>query len=353
MTKANLLEVITAIGRLSGDGYFVYDLKSSSVDYVNASLLSLFDISHESFRHQPAFFLNHIVPDDLEGLTTHRQEFEKKHKIENIEFRLKGHDNSIKHVSCSAYIVMDQLAIGILRDLTASREHENYIINYGAKKNTLLDMVSHNLSVPLTVSKNLLESMSRSKGTADIDTHLKLIKENTEQCIQMVTELLEEEHLVSENIYVKKNRFDLFTKIMTIVERFRKSYPDYQFRIECKNKESTISTDDVKLLQVLNNLLSNAIKWSKPGSNVDIVIVDEKGSFSISVKDYGIGIPEKYHERLFQRNTPASRPGLQGEKSVGMGLYIVRKLVQLMDGDVTFESKENHGTTFTIKLPKQ
>jgi two-component system, OmpR family, sensor histidine kinase VicK len=113
-----------------------------------------------------------------------------------------------------------------------------------------------------------------------------------------------------------------------------------------------INSDDVKLLQTLNNLLSNAVKWSPNGSTIDTAVAEEDYQVTITVQDHGIGIPEKLQSVIFQKNTPASRPGLSGEKSIGMGLYIAKKLVELLNGKISFESKEHEGSVFTITLPK-
>jgi two-component system sensor histidine kinase VicK len=73
-------------------------------------------------------------------------------------------------------------------------------------------------------------------------------------------------------------------------------------------------------------------------------------SFSVACEDNGIGIPERLKPVLFEKYTPASRRGLRGEPSIGMGLYIVRKLVSILNGKITFESSEGKGSTFVIQF---
>jgi two-component system, OmpR family, sensor histidine kinase VicK len=357
VTKKNLLTVFEALGELSTDGIFVYTIRSQSLDYVNKPLLEIFDISHKSFANQPTFFLHHIIKEDLDYLRAEYEKLKIEEKLENVEFRLKSHDEQIRNICCSCFLFGKKKYIaGFFRDITPSREHENYIINYGAKKNTLLDMVTHNLSGPLSLSKNMISSLENAVTGNDlknVKAHIQLIKENTRHCIDIVSDFLEEEHLVSEQIATKKNRFDVVTKINTILERYRKSYPDFKFNI-VKNVEAVyINNDDVKFLQVMNNLISNGVKWSPTGSAIDIIVEDRDDYVSIAVKDPGIGIPDQFKGQIFQKHSPASRVGLRGEKSIGMGLYIVKKLVSLMGGTLHFESQEKKGTTFTITLPKE
>ena len=356
MTKDDLISVLAAIGQLSNEGIMLFNIESSRLDYCNDSLANLFDISHYAFRTQPAFYVNHILPDDIDYLSNERDKLMREKKVEQVEFRVRRHDGSLMNITGSCYVLQNgEFIVGLFRDITGMREHENYIINYGAKKNTLLDMVTHNLTGPLTISQNMLESletMVRKEDINDINVHIQLIKENTRHCIELVNEFLEEEHFVSEQIHPKKNRFDILGKINAILERFQKGYPDYDFLL-LKNIETLyINNDDVKFLQVVNNLISNAIKWSPTQSVIEIRVVDASDHVLVSVRDHGIGIPDEMKRYIFQRNTPASRSGLRGEASLGMGLYIVRKLVSLMNGTISFESKENQGTTFTLRLPK-
>lgn len=356
MTKDTLISVVTAIGQLTNEGIMLFDVETSRLEYCNDSLAKLFDISHSTFRTQPAFFINHIVPDDIDYLGSEREKLLRERRVEEVEFRVRQHDGKLVNVTGSCYLLENgKYIIGLFRDITGMREHENYIINYGAKKNTLLDMVTHNLTGPLTISQKMLDSLETMVKKADVNelnVHIQLIKENTRHCIDVVNEFLEEEHMVSEQIHPKKNRFDVLGKIRAILERFRKGYPDYDFLL-LKNIETLyINSDDVKFLQVMNNLISNAIKWSPTESVIEIRVADAPDHVMVSVRDHGVGIPDEMKRHIFQRSTPASRIGLRGEASLGMGLYIVSKLVSLMNGSISFESNEGHGTTFTLHLPK-
>ncbi|MBT1702251.1 PAS domain-containing sensor histidine kinase [Fulvivirgaceae bacterium PWU20] len=354
MTKSSIPEVISAIGALAKDGYFLYNVKKNTLDYTNSSLLKIFDISHTSFSSQPAFFINHILSEDLEHLQAEYSLFSRLNKVEDVLFRIKQHDGTFRYLQLNAYKYNNEYVVGIIKDVTELKEREEYVINYGAKKNSLLDMVTHNLAGPLHLSRNIIESIERNRisKVSDIQAQLELIKENTNHCIDIVNDFLEEEHLVSEHISVKANPFNVIEKLEIIIERIRKSYPDYSFKINTKQKDITIQADDVKFLQVANNLISNAVKFSPTKSTIEIAITESPKTVIIAFKDSGIGIPDSMKSALFQKNTPASRPGLMGEKSIGMGLYIVKKLVQLMNGQVDFESKENVGTTFTLTFPK-
>lgn len=333
----------------------LFCVESNKIEYLNNSLTAMFDITHGTFRSEPAFFVNHVVHEDVPYLRAQRERLMGEQRIEGVEFRVKQHDGKVRMVSANAYVVGGgEFIIGIFKDITESREHESYIVNYGAKKDTLLEMVTHNLSAPLMLTRNMIDSMERlitERNVENIGVHVQLIKENTRHCIELVNDFLEEEHLVSERINARKSRINLIGKITTVFERFQKAYPEFNFVFLRERETLYINTDDVKLLQVINNLVSNAIKWSPVGGVIEIRVVLEEASAVILVRDHGVGIPDDIKPAIFEKHTRASRAGLRGEISTGMGLYIVKALIQLIDGEITFESREGEGTVFRVRLP--
>lgn len=344
--------IFRVIGSLTSDGVFVYNLKEKQVEYVNHSVVRIFDISHEAFQHQPEFFINHIIPEDVDHLLEEYQHLKERSSVENVEFRLVTHDNKKKTIVCNAYAI-DGRAFCFVRDITSQRENEEYITNYGAKKDALLDIISHNLSGPLSIAQNVLSSLTNAvaeRRLEDIQKHVELVRETTDHCIDIVTDFLEEEHMVSQHISVKRTRIDIIAKINNNLERLRRSYPSKRFVLTTDCNHLYASNDDVKFQQVLQNLLSNAVKFTADDGNVEVVVSQMAKSYSVSVKDNGIGIPDKMKPFLFEKYTRAGRPGLRGERSIGMGLYIVSKLVSLMSGTLTFESHEGKGSVFTIQF---
>jgi len=344
--------IVKLIGSLTSDGVFVYHLGDERLEYVNESMIRIFDISHGSFYQQPDFFINHIIPEDAQHLLEEFEKLKKESAVENVEFTLKWHDRSVKAIVCNAYVI-DGRVFGFLRDITTQRENERYIVNYGAKKDALLDMVSHNLAGPLNMAQNILGSLNKlivDKDNKEVQHHIKLIQDTTNHCIEVVNDFLEEEHLLSEHISVKRTRFDVLAKINNILDKTRPSYPQKQIILSTEVPVLYTNSDEVKFMQIMQNLISNAVKFTKSDGRVEIVAQQMAKSFSISVRDNGIGIPERLKPALFDKYTAAGRPGLRGERSIGMGLYIVKKLVSILGGRLTFESAEGKGSTFTIQF---
>jgi two-component system sensor histidine kinase VicK len=105
-----------------------------------------------------------------------------------------------------------------------------------------------------------------------------------------------------------------------------------------------------KFVRVIENLVSNAVKFTKTGGEVSVSLKKESERVILQVSDNGIGIPEPLQRSIFQKFTKANRQGTQGEATTGLGLYIVKQIVDLHKGKIWLESKENQGTCFYIEL---
>jgi signal transduction histidine kinase len=111
----------------------------------------------------------------------------------------------------------------------------------------------------------------------------------------------------------------------------------------------TITSDPELLYQIFENLLSNAVKYSRDGKKVEFKMVFEDQKLQAIVSDKGIGIPESEQNKLFERFFRAGNVGIV--EGSGLGLSIVKKCLDVLHGEITFESEENKGTTFHISIP--
>jgi two-component system, OmpR family, sensor histidine kinase VicK len=346
---------IQHIGELSKDGVFSYCTDTGKFIYINEPFAAIFENSREELIDQPAFIFDLIRSEDRFYLRHRYAELVKEKSIAANEFRIHFPNGNVKHVRCDAYLIGDVEIIGFLRDISKEKEHEDYIINYGARKDTLLDMITHNLSGPLYLTNNIIELLQKSLNKNrenEVSAHLQLLQANTQECIDIVNDFLRTEHLESERIFVKKTRFDLLERIMATLEKLIVTNKNKKFRVITDLVHLDINTDSVKFFQAIHNLVSNAIKFTPDGGEINIIIEEKETTFIISVRDTGIGIPSHLHPQLFERYSNAGRNGLNNEQSSGVGLHIVKMLVGLMGGKVWFESEENKGSTFSIELPK-
>ena len=110
--------------------------------------------------------------------------------------------------------------------------------------------------------------------------------------------------------------------------------------------------DKVKFSQIINNLITNSIKFTPENGKITIAIDQDESNLLITHSDTGIGIPKALQPYLFDKSSKkAHRTGLQGEGSNGIGLSIIRDLVEVQGGSIWLESEENKGTTFNLTFP--
>jgi two-component system sensor histidine kinase VicK len=348
-------QTIQTIAEISDDGFLIYDRHSKKINYANESLYKMFQLTEEEVARDPKIFYKRLSPDDAEYLEACFHAFSFRRSITNIEFAGTMDDGSLKFFSVDAYVISEQFLFCQLKDISQQKKHEQYMTDFGAHKDTLLEMLSHNLSSPLLLTKRVLSALDKAyqaKRPSDISNHIKFIEESTSYCIDIIHDFLKEEHFVSKRIVVRKSRFDAIRKVKIIVDRFKESYRGNDLRFESNIDKLFVTNDDVKFLQVVTNLISNALKFTPANCAVEVKIEETEDYFTVIVKDDGIGIPKHLQPLVFQKYTPAGRTGLQGEKSLGVGLSIVKTLVELMKGTIRFESQENKGTTFYVTFPK-
>lgn len=354
--KENPFKEIQRIGSLSQNGVFVYHIPENKFLFLNSSMVKIVEINKKLLMEEPDLILHSILKDDQEYVALRFRELMENEFLEDVQIRIV--QNRVQKVlSCNSYLSLDkQCIIGIVKDISKPKEHEDYLINFGARKDAILDMVSQNLSTPLNLSKftvGLIEKAVKERKFNKLDAHINVIREITAECIKVIDNLIQQEHLASPDIYLKRNRFDVTAKISIVLEKLKDAHPDKQFRFRSDTSHSFIDSDELKFFQIIQNLLSNSIKFTSHHGVIETTMKSHKNKIEISIKDDGIGIPDELKPYIFEKHTRASRPGLNGEISNGIGLYVCHKLAQLMGGKLSFESQENKGTKFILELPKE
>lgn len=229
-------------------------------------------------------------------------------------------------------------------------------------KKKLISIISHDLRTPLSNLVNLIylfeNRIISQEETFSIINDLKL---GVNVSINLMDNLLTWSFAQSNNesIFI-----DEFLPSYIVDEQFNLLRPNANFKnINLQNsitKETTIYADYKMLEFVVRNLVANAIKFSE-NSNIDVYyesesIIENNQIFKydvICIKDYGVGMPDKVKENLFDWNNKVTTIGTNKEKGTGLGLLISKEFVEKMNGKLEFESELGKGTTFKIKLPQK
>ena len=175
------------------------------------------------------------------------------------------------------------------------------------------------------------------------------IKEYTEYMSDIITAVKGQAVTLSETENVSFDIDELVKRVNILMKHELKNAIIY-LNIQMKAPKSTKIHGDINsLVQVINNMISNAIQAydGKPEQNIDLILEKQQNNLVISIKDYGSGLPQKVQDKLFKEMITT-----KGKNGTGLGLYMSYSTIKAhFNGDITFETEENKGTTFNIILP--
>ncbi len=218
------------------------------------------------------------------------------------------------------------------------------------EKDRILSIVTHDLRNPIGATIALADMLDNDDKESRAEL-IAMMKEALENALALINELVTVKG--DERVEVKKERLDL---VAFVNETLR--LMDYKL----KEKKQVLQTDlpgaplfiafdKEKMRRVIGNIVGNAVKFTNEGGTIFVRVAVDQGRATISIKDNGIGIPDKLLPELFGMFTSAKRPGTSGEQSFGLGLSISRQITEAHGGRIWAESKENSGSTFYVSLP--
>ena len=224
-------------------------------------------------------------------------------------------------------------------------------------KNEFISTVSHELRTPLTSirgSISLILGTCRNKLDDNTLNLIDIAARNSEQLIMLVNDILDIEKIHSgkleyHNVYI--DLVSLCRKAIEVNEGYAHKHGiTLVFESQCPT--AMIHADAHRILQVFANLLSNAVKFSPQNSEVKLILKENGPYFRSLVKDHGRGIPESFHDKIFQRFSQADSSDSREKGGTGLGLNICKSIIEHHSGHIGFTSKECKGTEFFFDLPK-
>ena len=152
-------------------------------------------------------------------------------------------------------------------------------------------------------------------------------------------------------LQIERQPLELCSLVRELTDEIEPSLEQHTIQMECDADALIIAGDAGRLAQVVQNLLQNAVKYSPAGGAVTVRVYRQHNRAYLAVSDQGIGIPEAAQANLFQQFYRATNVEVQQIQGMGIGLYVVKEIVALHEGEITVESREGQGSTFTVSLP--
>jgi PAS domain S-box-containing protein len=233
-----------------------------------------------------------------------------------------------------------------LRDVTVERELEKM-------KSEFVSTAAHELRTPLTSILGFAELLQDSKAFSlqERSEFVALIHDKAEKLSELIDELLDISRIeAGQVIPLVRQAVPLGPLVETSLNFFRYSSPRHQFKLLMPAAPLTVYADPRRISQVLDNLLSNAVKYSPEGGSITVKLDTATEHCTISVSDEGIGMSSEQIERIFDKfyRVDASTTAVQG---VGLGMTIVRDLIESHGSEITVKSAPGQGTTISFTLP--
>jgi signal transduction histidine kinase len=239
-------------------------------------------------------------------------------------------------------------------DLVVRQNERLSELNY--EKNSLISIVSHDLSTPFAsigMWTQLLQADDKNLA-ADQMKALRRIEQATVYGEKLIRHILDVEKLETNQHKVSLENVDLRIFTESVLDEFQQTAvkKGITLHLETPPKSIYFLSDRHLLTRMLENLLSNAIKYTQPGRNVWMSVSEDKDAVSIKIRDEGVGIEPDELPHLFSKYSKISTQPTNGEPSTGLGLSIVKRICEELNGKISCESRPGEGSIFTVVLKK-
>lgn len=216
--------------------------------------------------------------------------------------------------------------------------------------------ISHDLRSPLNIILSILQCYKFEyvgDGKEKIQEHMDTIKRNCYKMLKLINNLIDTTKLDRDYYNLKKENLDIINLIEWNISNIDKyaSQKNISLIFDTNVEECIIAIDPEATDRIIMNLLSNAVKFSPEDSNVYINVWKRNDKIKISVRDEGVGIPLEEQDSIFDRFIQSSKNKKSEDSGSGIGLDLVKRLVNAHGGTISLNSKENEGSEFVIDLP--
>jgi len=232
----------------------------------------------------------------------------------------------------------------------------NKIKEVDKMKDEFISMASHELRTPVTVIKGYAEMMLEEEGkslTKEGQEYLSIINTSTERLGDLIEDLLNVSRIEQGRLKIETKESDIQPIIEEVVKEMsiqaKQKNLDLIFEINNNIKDS-IKIDEDRFKQVLINIIGNSIKYTNEGS-IEIKALNKNDKLVITIKDTGIGMSAKEREHLFEKFYRVKNKKTEDVVGTGLGLWITKQIVEIMEGSISVDSIEDVGTQITLEFP--
>lgn len=266
------------------------------------------------------------------------------------QMRLLNKENNVK------------LYMGLIVDITKFQQTEekfnnerNELLNKIKARDNFLSILSHDLRAPFSSILGFTEILLSDAVLTDSEKaeYLNYINDSSSNQLRLVNYLLDWSNLQTGRLNIEKQRVQAQSLVFNCISALTGNAMRKNIDIKVNVPESVfIEVDERLMTQVITNLVSNAIKFSEESKSISISAARFNNEFvEFVIKDEGVGIPENYQNRIFKFDKMFSTRGTRGERGTGLGLSLVKEIIERHKGEIWFYSKEKLGSEFHFTVP--
>jgi PAS domain S-box-containing protein len=356
--KGSFYETVVEDG---SDIIFIIDY-SGEICYHNTSTFETLGYRSKSLIGKNIF--DYILPDSVSAMKSKFKQSQKRAYTEKVEFQFLCKDKTFRFLEFNAINLKHREGIdGFIldcRDITQRKKDESELLRLQKAKEQFLANISHEIRTPINGIAGMANLLGQSPSPEERETYLNAIRHSAENLKVIINDILDLAAIESGKLRFEKIAFNLIDLLPSLINTFKYQAKEKSLGISFDINEKLnkiLLGDPVRLNQVLINLISNAVKFTHNGSIViQCSIARElRGTtwVKIEVTDTGVGIPEEKLNTIFESFSQADASVTRRYGGTGLGLTIVKQLVELQKGKIHVVSKEHHGSTFGVIIPYQ
>ena len=323
-----------------------------NLNYWNQAVFDFSGKTYEDFISGEGW-LQIVHPDDREKNITSWLRSIKNKTVFSIEHRFQNKDGDFKWFLSRAVPDLDEnddvkLWVGTSTDIDEIKKQEY-------QKNDFIKMANHELKTPVTTIKGYVQLLKKMRGNSEdqfLNNSLATIENQVNKLNNLIGDLLDISRMENGDLPLVRRPFSLAKLVTETIEDIKAAESSHEINFKLNNTEDIeVNGDKERITQVLNNLLTNAIKYSPNSKKVNVEISLEEKQAVVSVEDFGIGMNQDELSRIFERFYRVSGKNEETFPGFGIGLFIVKDILNRHNGNIWVESEKESGSKFYFSLP--
>ena len=347
-------------------GVFAYTVKEHKIVHLNKRALDMFHI--DSFENAQSKMRSIFEKFEYPDSTTNERLIALRKYDNSVDFEviINPKETYEVHALAKSKVFMnpdhERIIITVFLDISNMvmlKKALEQAKEGSAAKSAFLFNMSHDLRTPLNAIIGFSELMKSHWEDSKVSrNYLEKIDESSQYLLSLINNILEMSKIESGKEELKEKPWDVYTSCDNLLQFFE---PDIRQKNQILNysvniKHNMILTDSLKIREIYVNLMSNAIKYTDAGGTISFSLEEIEREEGVSdykgiIQDTGIGISKDYLPYIFENFTRQKTSSESGVIGTGLGMPIVKKLVDLMHGTISIESEEGKGTTVVVSLP--